>query len=104
MEKGLKDIYPIMGVENDAILSKQGDVTIVFEVELPEIFTLSTNDYETLHQSFVKAIKVLPKHTVLHKQDWFVNSKYKGDVERRAQSFLSRSSEQFFDNRNYLDH
>jgi conjugation system TraG family ATPase len=104
MEKMFKDIYPIMGVEHNAILSKRGDITIAFEVELPEIFTLSSNDYELLHQSFVKAIKVLPKYTVLLKQDWFVNSKYKADFEKKDKSFLSKSSEKFFHNRNYLDH
>ena len=36
MEKNLMDILPIMGVEHDCILSKQGDVTIAYEVRLPE--------------------------------------------------------------------
>jgi hypothetical protein len=35
-----RDILPIMDVENDLILSKQGDITIGFLCELPEIFTL----------------------------------------------------------------
>ncbi|WP_245542622.1 DUF3875 domain-containing protein [Segetibacter koreensis] len=96
MEKLLDDIYPIMGVEHDAILSKQGDVTLVYEVELPEIFTLSLSDYESLHHALIKAIKVLPKHSVFHKQDWFIQSKYHGDIEEKQQSFLSKSSDLFF--------
>ncbi len=72
MEKWLKNISPIMDVEHDCILSKQGDISIVFKVTLPEIFTQSDEDYEALHQGLVKAIKVLPKHSVFHKQDWFI--------------------------------
>src|SRR3954452_15234202 len=104
MEKLLDDIYPIMGVEHDAILSKQGDVTLVYEVQLPEIFTLSISDYEAIHQALVKAIKVLPKHSVLHKQDWFIQSKYKPAGEGKEMSFLSKRSDLFFEGRPYLEH
>jgi hypothetical protein len=41
MEKLLDDLIPIMDVEHDCILSKQGDITVVFQADLPEIFTLS---------------------------------------------------------------
>src|SRR5207253_11303634 len=104
MEKWLEDIIPIMGVEHDAILSRQGDITLAYKVELPELFTLSDKDYEALHQVFVKAIKCLPKYTVFHKQDWFVKSKYKPEFLSENQSFLSRASELFFTERPFLDH
>ena len=97
-------VFPIYKVENNSILSKQGDVTIVFEAILPEIFTLSDQEYEALHQVLVKAIKVLPSHTVFHKQDWFVSRKQIADFEKDDSSFLSRSSERFFHERPYLDH
>lgn len=71
MEKRLEDILPKFGVEHDCILSKQGDITIAYEVKLPELFTLSDQEYEALHQSLIKAVRILPKHTVFHKQDWF---------------------------------
>src|SRR3954465_5729679 len=104
MEKMLNDIYPIMGVEHDAILSKQGDVTLVYEVQLPEIFTLSLSDYEATHQELVNAIRVLPTHSVLHKQEWFIQSKYKAEGEDKEMSFLSKRSDLFFEGRPYLDH
>ncbi|WP_163367564.1 DUF3875 domain-containing protein, partial [Klebsiella aerogenes] len=37
--KNLNDILPVYAIENNAILSKMGDVTVVFEVQLPELFT-----------------------------------------------------------------
>lgn len=97
-------IDKIMGVEHDCILSKQGDITIAFEVELPEIFTLSDQEYEALHQAWVKAIKVLPKLSVFHKQDWFVNRKYQPSFMKEDTTFLTRSSERFFNERPFLDH
>ena len=103
MERRLEDILPVLGVENDCILSKQGDVTIAYKAELPEIFTMSNSDYEAFHQIWIKAIKILPKHCVFHKQDWYIESKHKLDFKEDKQ-FLSRSSERFFNERPYLDH
>ncbi|MCH5597940.1 DUF3875 domain-containing protein [Niabella ginsengisoli] len=66
----MADLLPIMDVAHNMILSKRGDISIVFKVALPEIFTLSDANYETMHQSFIKAIKILPKGTIFHKQDF----------------------------------
>ncbi len=104
MQKKIEDILPIFGVEHDCILSKQGDVTIVYEVQLPELFTLSDAEYETLHQSLIRAIKILPSGTVFHKQDWFTESKHAADFSAIGVSFLWRASERFFNERPYLDH
>lgn len=98
-----KDILPIYKVENNAIISMHGDITIAYKVELPEIFTLSERDYEAYHQIWVKAIKLLPQHSIFLKQDWFTETKYKADYTS-DRSFLSRSSEVFFNERPFLDH
>ncbi|MES2329798.1 MAG: TraG family conjugative transposon ATPase [Bacteroidota bacterium] len=104
MEKQLDDILPILGVEHDCILSKQGDITLVFKAELPEIFTLSDQEYEAFHQAWVKAIKILPKMSIFHKQDWFIDSKYSPDFTKEDTTFLTLSSERFFNERPFLDH
>ena len=86
--KNLLDILPVYGVEHDAILSKMGDITIAFKVELPELFTMSNDDYEAFHHSWIKAIKILPVNAVLYKQDWFTEEKYKADFLKRRQQFF----------------
>lgn len=101
--KNVETLFPFYAVEHDAILSGAGDITIGFALQLPEIFTLSNQDYETIHQTWIKAIKLLPPNSILHKQDWFVNDRFKADFMKDA-SFLSRSSERFFNERPYLDH
>ncbi|WP_237722173.1 TraG family conjugative transposon ATPase [Sediminibacterium roseum] len=96
-------MLPIWAVENDAILSKMGDITIGYRVELPEIFSMCAAEYESFHHAWIKAIKLLPSHAVLYKQDLFTEGRHAGDFEK-AHSFLSRSSERFFHERPYLDH
>ncbi len=100
----IENILPVYKVENGCILSKQGDITIGFAVTLPELFALSNEEYEAFHQAWIKAIKILPKHCVFHKQDWFTQEGYKADFLTSDQSYLSRSSERFFNERPYLHH
>lgn len=102
MERTLEEVLPIMGVEHDCILSKQGDITAAFSVTLPEIFTLSDEDYEVLHNALIKAIRILPKHCIFHKQDWFTENCYKSETTNA--SFLTASSQRHFNGRPYLDH
>ncbi|RZM23541.1 MAG: TraG family conjugative transposon ATPase, partial [Pedobacter sp.] len=102
--KEARDLLPIYKVEHNCILSRQGDITVGFKASLPEIFTLSDRDYESYHQAWVKAIKLLPQHSVFHKQDWFSASSYKADFASARDSFLSRSSERFFNERECLEH
>ncbi|MBS7253310.1 TraG family conjugative transposon ATPase [Flavobacterium branchiicola] len=104
MEKRIENVLPVMAVEHDCIVSKQGDITVVFKAELPEIFTLSDQEYEAFHQSWIKAVKILPKFCVFHKQDWFLEKNYKADFTSDDSSFLTRSSERFFNERPFLDH
>src|SRR5690349_12303858 len=100
----LSKVFPLYKVEHDCILSKQGDVTLAYEATLPEIFTLSDQEYEAFHQVLVKAIKVLPAYSVFHKQDWFFSKRQRAEFENKELTFLSQSSERFFNERPYLDH
>lgn len=102
--KNLNEILPVYSIENNAILSKMGDVTVVFDVQLPELFTMSNDEYEAFHHAWIKAIKVLPVNSILHKQDWFTETKYKPSFIQEDNSFLTRSSDRFFNERPYLDH
>lgn len=99
----LEQQLPVWKIEKDLLLSKNGDVTIAYELTLPEIFTQGTDDFEALHQTLIKAVKVLPKHFVFHKQDRYTRDGYRPDYEAQ-ESMLGRKSEQFFSDRPYLKH
>ena len=60
--------FPIWKVEHDCILSKDANITVAFEVTLPELFTVSSQEYEALHGVWLKAVKVLPDYTVVHEE------------------------------------
>ena len=104
MEKLFSDISPIMDIEHDCILSKRGDISIVFRLRLPEIFTMYDDDFENLHQGFIKAIKVLPKESIFHKQDWFLKASYTEGKKQGPETFLGESSRRHFEGRPYLRH
>ena len=99
----IEDILPVYKVENNCILSRQGDITIAYKLELPDIFTLSGQEYESLHHAWLKAIKILPQHSIVHKQDIFVRAGYHSKQEKLA-SFLAEASEHYFKGRPYLEH
>ena len=96
--------FPLLSVENGCIVSKDADLTVAFEVELPELFTMTAAEYEAVHSSWVKAVKVLPDFSVVCKQDWFTKETYRPDFRDGEQSFLSKSYEHHFNERPYLNH
>lgn len=100
----LESRFPLLAVEQDCIISKDADITIAFRVELPELFTITSAEYEAIHSAWAKAVKVLPDFCVVHKQDWFIREKYTPEIQKDDLSFLSRSFERHFNERPYLDH
>lgn len=96
--------FPLLSVENGCIVSKDADLTVAFEVELPELYMVTADEYEAMHSSWIKAVKVLPKHSVVCKQDWFVKETYRPKTDDGEQSFLTRSYELHFNERPYLNH
>ena len=99
----LESKFPLLAVENGCIISKDADITVAFEVELPELYTVTRAEYESIHAAWCKAVKVLPDYSVLHKQDWFVREEYQPQLNDEM-SFLSRSFERHFNERPYLKH
>ena len=100
----LESKLPLLAVEHGCIISKDADVTVCYEVTLPELFTVTSAEYEAMHAAWCKAIKVLPHFSVVHKQDWFISENYKPDLQKDDLSFLDRSFERHFNERPYLDH
>ncbi|MDV3928023.1 conjugal transfer protein TraG [Elizabethkingia anophelis] len=100
----LESKFPLLSIENNCILSKEADITICFKVGLPEIFTISSAEYEAIHSAWFKAVKTLPDYCIVHKQDWFIKEDYHPDLSKEDQSFLSKSFERHFNERPFLNH
>ena len=42
----LESRFPLLAVEHGCIISKDADITAAFEVELPEVYTVTAEEYE----------------------------------------------------------
>ena len=42
----LENKFPLLAVEHGCIISKDADITVAFEVELPELYTVTGAEYE----------------------------------------------------------
>ena len=100
----LESKFPLLAVENNCIISKDADITACFEVRLPELFTVASAEYEAIHSAWHKAIKTLPDFTIVHKQDWYIKENYSPDLSAKSQSFLSKSFQNHFRERPFLNH
>jgi conjugation system TraG family ATPase len=100
----LESKFPLMAVEHGCIVSKDADLTVAYRVDLPEIFTVTTAEYEAIHSAWAKAVKALPVFSIVHRQDWFIEENYQPEISQDDLSFLSRSFERHFNERPYLNH
>jgi conjugation system TraG family ATPase len=99
----LESKQPIYKVENDCLISKNGDVTVAYRLDLPEVFSQSNEELESLHSIFVKGVRLFPNYTTLHKQDWFVRDTYAPDF-KQERTMLQHSYERHFYERPFLNH
>jgi len=100
----IENKFPLLAVEHGCIISKDADITVAFRVDLPELFTVTSAEYEAIHAAWVKAVKVLPDYSIVHKADWFIREKYRPGTGDGDMSFLSRSYERHFNERPFLNH
>lgn len=100
----LEEVFPIIAVENDFLISKQATLTACYEVSLPEIFSLSESDYERVQSVWQRAINTLPNYTIVHKQDIYVSKKYEVDFSQKDYTFFDKAFEKHFFTRPYQDH
>jgi len=84
----------------------KGNISICFELKLPIIYSLSTEEYESLVENFSNFIELLGGNILIHKQDfyfrdYFAYTKdfYSGEINS---SFIDRSYQTHFNERSYL--
>lgn len=95
------DIFPIMGMKDGMLISRRGDVTVGWELELPEAYSLDEDGYDEMQASFASAVRLLPPWTMVHRQDIFAEGRYHAELK---DSFLGQAYEDHFEGRTYLRH
>jgi len=103
MTRNCRVRLPIWEVAADCIVSEMGEVTLVFSLFKPEIFTLSAEQLNMVFQAWIKALQVLSPNTIVHIQDWYWQTQWQADFEKDS-GFLSRSSEQYHHERPWMNH
>ncbi|WP_057936229.1 TraG family conjugative transposon ATPase [Algoriphagus resistens] len=99
----LNKLFPLYKYTQELLVSRQGDLTACYALDLPALFTLSKSEAEAIHGLFVKAWKVLPEGTIIWKQDWFEKETVQVDWTSDS-SFLSRKSDAYFEGKPVLTH
>ena len=69
--KPIEKSLPILGFKGDIVVSNNLDMGFGLKLELPELLSCSTEQLYMLHDTFQRAVNLLPENTLLHKQDFF---------------------------------
>ncbi len=96
-------VFPIYRVEQNLLISKKGDVSIVYQLKLPQIYSLSSDDIDKINAVFEKVIRSLPENTIIQKQDYFFVDEVKEAITD-GKNILARSDNQFFYEKPTLSH
>ena len=86
---------PILEITDHKIIAKSGDISVVYKLELPEIYSINKDDYQTISSIIQRVILQFPTGTIIQKQDLFINDQVKEKIND-SNEFLPKSDNAFF--------
>lgn len=98
----IEKCLPVLGFNGDIQISNNLDMGFGLQLILPELLTQSSEQLFMLHDTFRRAVNLLPENTLLHKQDFFFVSYYSGKSSEKES--LNSCYQQHFAGRPYLEH
>ena len=99
----LASFHPIVEILDNVVFANNGNVVLCYEAKLPEIYSLSSTDFEDLHGAWFQALKSLPVGTVIHKQDIYLKKSYNSE-KLPNESFLEKATHNYFKGREHMEH
>jgi len=103
MVKDLEKAFPIASIENKCIINNDNEITIGFQLLLPESFQMTGGKLNEINENFAAFLKTVRVDSRLHLQSFVYEGYYKsGDVE--GANSLVYETEKFFDGRQMLLH
>jgi len=105
--KPIEKSLPILGFNGDIVISNNLDMGFGLRLHLPELLSCSGEKLYMLHDTFQRAINLLPENTLLHKQDFFFVEHFSlksGKRNRKTAPGLNQSYLEHFQGRSYLKH
>ncbi len=103
--KPIEKSLPLLGFNGNTVVSNNLDMGFGLRLELPELLSNSTEQLYWLHDTFQRAVNLLPENTLLHKQDFFSVEHFEGSnktSKKRYRDSLNRYYMQHFNGRSYL--
>lgn len=94
--------YPLLAYEKGLLVSKTGDITRLFELQLPEVYTSSDDEIDAMNETWCRAVRALPNFAIVHKQDVFTESTWRETAT--SGNFLQQASSRHFDGRRVMKH
>ena len=95
--------HPIVDIRKNAFFANNGNIVLCYKADLPEIYSLSSTDFEDLHGAWFQAIKSLPVGTVVHKQDVYLKKSFTSE-KLPNDTFLAKATSKHFKGREYMEH
>lgn len=102
-----EDIFPYLGISDEgAIVTKRGNISLGWELTLPELYSTSEEGYDNMSQAMGAAIRNLPPWSVVHRQDIYTYSTWHAapSEEGKKKAFLVNAYDKHFEGRRYLTH
>ncbi|HYQ57676.1 MAG TPA: hypothetical protein VEP89_10055, partial [Draconibacterium sp.] len=104
--KPIQISLPVLGFDGDILISNNLDMGFGLRLFLPELLSCSTEKLYMLHDTFQRAVNILPENTLLHKQDFFFPEYFSTNSNRALKKVSSLTSNylEHFQGRSYLKH
>ena len=105
--KPIEISMPILGFNGDTVVSNNLDMGFGLKLGLPELLSCSTEKMYMLHDTFQRAVNLLPENTLLHKQDSFFVEHFDSKPEsgkKENRYSLNKNYQYHFNGRPYLKH
>ncbi len=97
----LEDCLPVAAVASDAVIARDGALTIGWELFPCEEHTLTQEQYDLMTSLLAASMRSLPPWTMIHRQDIYCRRTYRSP---EGKSFLGKCYARHFDGRGYLQH
>lgn len=75
----ISKVIPIQTIAEDAIINGNGDISIGYRMFLPEVFSLSKEETEHIHERLEGLFKMLPAGSVIHQQNYYYTNTYRNE-------------------------
>ena len=97
----LEDCLPVARVLDDAILARDGAVTIGWLLTPPQEHTVTQESYDSFTTLMSSAFRGLPEWTMVHRQDVYRARRYHSEP---TGEFIQDCYSEHFEGRRYLEH